>query len=97
VRKLWHSPTIRSAVVYGASGLGFSGANLILAPVLPTPEYGVFTLAIPLINLAYSPSWFPLPKLSPVQLTISEHRTLGSFYNMIKSTPSGAGRERSLE
>jgi O-antigen/teichoic acid export membrane protein len=41
-------------VVYGASGLGFSGANLILARVLPTAEYGVFTLAIALINLAYS-------------------------------------------
>jgi O-antigen/teichoic acid export membrane protein len=41
-------------VVYGASGLGFSGANLILARVLPSAEYGLFTLAIALINLAYS-------------------------------------------
>jgi O-antigen/teichoic acid export membrane protein len=41
-------------VVYGASGLGFSGANLILARVLSTAEYGIFTLAIALINLAYS-------------------------------------------
>jgi O-antigen/teichoic acid export membrane protein len=41
-------------VVYGASGVGFSGANLILARVLPTAEYGLFTLAIAIINLAYS-------------------------------------------
>jgi O-antigen/teichoic acid export membrane protein len=54
VRKLWYSPTLRSAVVYGASGVGFSGANLILARVLPTAEYGLFTLAIAIINLAYS-------------------------------------------
>ena len=54
MRKLWYSPTLRSAVVYGASGVGFSGANLILARVLSTAEYGIFTLAIALINLAYS-------------------------------------------
>jgi O-antigen/teichoic acid export membrane protein len=54
VKKLWYSPTLRSAVVYGASGVGFSGANLILARVLPTAEYGLFTLAIAIINLAYS-------------------------------------------
>jgi O-antigen/teichoic acid export membrane protein len=37
--------------VYGAAGLGFSGANLIMAQVLPTAEYGVFTLVIALSNL----------------------------------------------
>jgi O-antigen/teichoic acid export membrane protein len=54
VRKLWYSPTIRSVVVYGASGLGFAGANLILARLLPTVEYGLFTLVIALSNLGYS-------------------------------------------
>jgi O-antigen/teichoic acid export membrane protein len=54
VRKLWYSPTLRSAVVYGASGLGFAGANLILARVLPTEEYGLFTLVIALVNLSFA-------------------------------------------
>jgi O-antigen/teichoic acid export membrane protein len=54
LKKLCHSPTLRSAVVYGASGLGFSGSNLILARVLPTDEYALFTLAIALVNLAFA-------------------------------------------
>jgi O-antigen/teichoic acid export membrane protein len=54
VKKLWYSPTLRSVVVYGASGLGFAGANLILARYLPTSEYAVFTLVIALANLGYS-------------------------------------------
>jgi O-antigen/teichoic acid export membrane protein len=54
VRKLWYSPTLRSVVIYGASGLGFAGANLILARFLPTAEYGLFTLVIALANLGYS-------------------------------------------
>jgi O-antigen/teichoic acid export membrane protein len=41
-------------MVYGASGLGFAGANLILARVLPTAEYGLFTLIIALVNLGYA-------------------------------------------
>jgi O-antigen/teichoic acid export membrane protein len=54
LKKLWHSPTLRSAVVYGASGLGFSGANLILARVLATEDYALFTLVIAIINLAFA-------------------------------------------
>jgi O-antigen/teichoic acid export membrane protein len=54
VRRLWHSPTLRSVVIYGASGLGFAGANLILARVLPTAEYALFTLVIALVNLSFS-------------------------------------------
>ena len=41
-------------VVYGASGLGFAGANLILARVFPTEQYALFTLFIALGNLGYS-------------------------------------------
>jgi O-antigen/teichoic acid export membrane protein len=54
VRRLWYSPTLRSVVVYGAAGLGFAGANLILARVLPTSEYAVFTLVIALVNLSFA-------------------------------------------
>jgi len=54
MRSLWYSPTLRSVVIYGASGLGFAGANLILARVLPTSEYGLFTLVIALVNLSYA-------------------------------------------
>jgi O-antigen/teichoic acid export membrane protein len=54
VRNLWYSPTIRSVAIYGASGLGFAGANLILARVLPTAEYGLFTLVIALMNLSFA-------------------------------------------
>ena len=52
--RLWRSPTLRIAVIYGLSGVGFAGANLILAGVLPTQEYALFTLAIALGNLGYS-------------------------------------------
>jgi O-antigen/teichoic acid export membrane protein len=41
-------------VIYGASGLGFAGANLVLARVLPTAEYAVFTLFIALANLSFA-------------------------------------------
>ena len=54
MRKLWYSPTLRSVVIYGASGLGFAGANLVLARLLPTAEYALFTLVIALANLGYS-------------------------------------------
>jgi O-antigen/teichoic acid export membrane protein len=45
---------LRSAIIYGASGLGFAGANLILARVLPTTEYAVFTLVLALVNLSFA-------------------------------------------
>jgi O-antigen/teichoic acid export membrane protein len=54
MRELWRSPTLRTVVVYATSGLGFAGANLVLARVLPTAEYAVFTLVIALANLGYS-------------------------------------------
>jgi len=54
VRRLWQSPTVRSMVVYGASGVGFACANLILARVFPTEQYALFTLFIALSNLGYS-------------------------------------------
>jgi O-antigen/teichoic acid export membrane protein len=41
-------------MIYGVSGLGFAGANLILARVLPTAQYGLFTLVIALMNLSFA-------------------------------------------
>jgi O-antigen/teichoic acid export membrane protein len=41
-------------VVYGVSGVGFAGANLILARYLPTEQYALFTLFLALGNLGYS-------------------------------------------
>jgi O-antigen/teichoic acid export membrane protein len=38
----------------GASGVGFSGANLILARRLPETEYALFTLFLALVNLGYA-------------------------------------------
>lgn len=54
MNRLWRSPTLRSVVVYGASGAGFAGANLILARALPTAEYAIFTLVVALVNLGYA-------------------------------------------
>jgi O-antigen/teichoic acid export membrane protein len=54
VRQLWRSPTLRSVAVYGISGLGFAGANLVLARVLPTEEYALFTLFTALAYLGYA-------------------------------------------
>jgi O-antigen/teichoic acid export membrane protein len=54
VKRLWRSPTLRSMLVYGAAGVGFAGANLILARVLPKDEYALFTLVIALGNLGFS-------------------------------------------
>jgi len=45
---------LRTVAIYTASGLGFAGANLILARVLPAVEYGLFTLVIALVNLGFS-------------------------------------------
>jgi len=52
IKRLRNSPTLRSIVVYGASGAGFAGANLILAYELPRQEYALFTLVLALVNLA---------------------------------------------
>ena len=52
IKRLRNSPTLRSVVVYGASGAGFAGANLLLAYLLPRQEYALFTLVLALVNLA---------------------------------------------
>ena len=45
---------LRTVAIYTASGLGFAGANLMLARVLPAVEYGLFTLVIALVNVGFS-------------------------------------------
>ncbi len=45
------SPTVRSMVVYGASGLAFVGANVLLARVLSTEQYALLTLLVALVTL----------------------------------------------
>ena len=40
--------------LWRVSGVGFAGANLILARVFPTEQYALFTLFIALVNLGYS-------------------------------------------
>ncbi len=54
MKPIWRSPTLLTVVIYGISGLGFAGANLILARLLPTEEYGLFTLVTALIYLGYA-------------------------------------------
>jgi O-antigen/teichoic acid export membrane protein len=54
MKRLWQLPTIRTAVVYGASGVGFAGANLVLARVLPKEEYAIFTLVLALMNFGFA-------------------------------------------
>lgn len=47
------SSTVRSMVVYGASGLAFLGANLLLARALSTDHYALVTLVVALVTLGY--------------------------------------------
>jgi O-antigen/teichoic acid export membrane protein len=47
------SPTLRSMVVYGASGLAFAGANLVLARAMSTEHYALLTLLVALSTLGY--------------------------------------------
>lgn len=46
------SSAIRVAAVYGASGVGFAGANLLLARTLPKADFGLFSLALAILYLS---------------------------------------------
>lgn len=48
---IWRSSALRTAAIFGSAGLAFSGANLILARVLPYGEYGLFALSLAILNL----------------------------------------------
>jgi len=47
------STTVLSMVVYGASGLAFVGANLLLARELSTEQFALLTLLVALNTLGY--------------------------------------------
>jgi hypothetical protein len=47
------SPTVLSMVMYGATGLAFVGANLVLARVLSTEQFALVTLLVALNTLGY--------------------------------------------
>ena len=47
------SPTVLSMVVYGASGLAFVGANLLLARALSTEQFALLTLLVALVTLGH--------------------------------------------
>lgn len=47
------SPTVLSMVVYGASGLAFAGATLVLARALSTEQFALLTLLVALNTLGY--------------------------------------------
>lgn len=46
------SPSVQSAAVYAFTGLGFAGANLILAKALAPREYALLALVVSIISLA---------------------------------------------
>jgi len=52
MNRFWRSPALRAGIVYGISGAGFAGANVLLARALPTVEYGILSLAIALLNFS---------------------------------------------
>lgn len=53
-KRFWRLPTLRTAAVYGASGIGFAGANLVLARVLAKSEYALFTLVLAFVNFGFA-------------------------------------------
>ena len=50
-RRAFYSPTLRSAAALAAGGVGFGLANLLLARVLPTDEFGVVSLVLSFIQV----------------------------------------------
>ncbi|MDH3369494.1 MAG: hypothetical protein OEO17_16780, partial [Gemmatimonadota bacterium] len=46
------SPTNQAAAIYAFTGLGFSGANLILAKLLPPRDYAELALVVSILGVA---------------------------------------------
>jgi O-antigen/teichoic acid export membrane protein len=51
IRSLWKSQALRAAGVLGGSGLALAIGNLLLARVLPTGEFALFTLFFALVQI----------------------------------------------
>jgi O-antigen/teichoic acid export membrane protein len=54
VARLSRSATLRTSALAGVLGLAFTLANLLLARVLPVPEYAVVALALAIVTLGYT-------------------------------------------
>lgn len=79
MKQFWRSPALRTAGIYGAAGVGFAAANLLLARVLPTPEYALVTLIIALSNVGYA--------LAPLGLDgIVNRRSLEAGPRLLRTT-----------
>ena len=78
-----NSPTVRSAVAYGLSGLGFSAGNLLLARSLPPAEYGQIALFLALIHFA-----IPIAPLG-LDMLIIRNRTRPEKKELLKVLASG--------
>lgn len=52
IRALLSSQSLRAAAVLGFGGIAFTLANLILARILPAPEYGVVSLILGIVAVA---------------------------------------------
>ena len=79
MKQFWRSPALRTAGIYGAAGVGFAAANLLLARVLPTQEYALVTLVLALVNVGYA--------LSPLGLDgIVNRRSLEAGPRLLRKT-----------
>lgn len=52
LKALYRSASLRTAAVMGVGGVGFSLGSLLLARVMPTPEYGVVSLVLGIVAVA---------------------------------------------
>jgi O-antigen/teichoic acid export membrane protein len=52
LKALYRSASLRTAAVMGIGGVGFSLGSLLLARVMPTPEYGVVSLVLGIVAVA---------------------------------------------
>ena len=52
LKALYRSASLRTAAAMGLGGVGFSLGSLLLARVLPTPEYGLVSLVLGLVAVA---------------------------------------------
>ena len=51
-RRLFGSPIVYTAALFAASGLGFAGANLVLARLLSTSDFALVILVMTLLNVS---------------------------------------------
>ena len=74
LRSAFYSPTLRSAATLAAGGVGFGLANLLLARVLPTIEFGVISLLLSFIQVGAAVGAPGLPVLKEPVYTLADYR-----------------------